>query len=112
MFSDNGINFVGAERELRESLAVLNHDTIQQRLLARGIKWSFNPPFGSHHGGSWERLMDSNVKNYKMLHVYYSIIVNWILWTIRGRDVGAISAVCDLFVIFMLFGNFWYFEYC
>ena len=28
MFSDNGINFVGAERELRESLALLNPNTI------------------------------------------------------------------------------------
>ena len=56
--------------------------------------------------------MDSNIKNYEIRQVYYSIIVNWIVWTIRGRDVGAISAVCDLFVIFMLFGNLRYFEYC
>src|SRR4029434_10383916 len=50
--------------------------------------------------------MDSNIKNYEIRQVYYSIIVNWIVWTIRGRDVGAISAFCDLFVIFMLFGHF------
>ena len=42
---------------MRESLALLNPNTIQQRLSARGIKWSFNPPFGSQHGGSWERLI-------------------------------------------------------
>ena len=52
--------------------------------------------------------MDSDIKNYKMLHVYYSVIVSW---TIGGRDVGAISAVYDLFMIFILFGNFWYYEY-
>ncbi|KAK0138081.1 hypothetical protein N1851_025745 [Merluccius polli] len=34
-----------------------------RRFIARrgqkGIKWSFNPPAGSHHGGSWERLIRS-----------------------------------------------------
>lgn len=50
--SDNGTNFVGAERELREALASLNHDRIERALSKKGIKWSFNPPAGSHHGGA------------------------------------------------------------
>lgn len=57
MRSDNGTNFVGAERELREALASLNQDHIEKALLQRGIKWSFNPPTGSHHGGAWERII-------------------------------------------------------
>lgn len=28
-------------------------------MLQKGIKWNFNPPAGSHHGGSWERLIRS-----------------------------------------------------
>ena len=55
--SDNGTNFVGAERELREALASLNHDCIERALSKKGIKWSFNPPAGSHHGGTWERMI-------------------------------------------------------
>ena len=55
--SDNGTNFVGAERELREALNGLNQDKIQSAMLQRGIKWYFNPPAGSHHGGVWERLI-------------------------------------------------------
>ncbi|KAK0131367.1 hypothetical protein N1851_033910 [Merluccius polli] len=55
--SDNGTNFVGAERELREALASLNHDRIERALSKKGIKWSFNPPAGSHHGGAWERMI-------------------------------------------------------
>ncbi|KAJ8364798.1 hypothetical protein SKAU_G00136290 [Synaphobranchus kaupii] len=55
--SDNGTNFVGTERELREALAHLNLNKIQHSMQAEGIKWTFNPPYGSHHGGVWERLI-------------------------------------------------------
>lgn len=73
MFSDNGTNFVGAERELRDSLALLNHSKIQQSLSTEEIKWTFNPPFGSHHGGSWERLIRTIKK------VLYSIVRQQVL---------------------------------
>jgi transposase InsO family protein len=52
---DNGTNFVGAERELRNALAELNDDQIHKELLKHNIKWIFNPPAASHMGGSWER---------------------------------------------------------
>ncbi len=55
--SDNGTNFVGAEKELRKALAVLNHSKIQSAFLEEGIQWSFNPPAASHHGGAWERII-------------------------------------------------------
>lgn len=57
--SDNGTNFVGADRELRRSIEQWNHSQIHEELLQRGIKWTFNPPTGSHHGGAWERLIRS-----------------------------------------------------
>ena len=28
-------------------------------MLQRNIKWTFNPPYGSHHGGFWERCIRS-----------------------------------------------------
>ncbi len=55
--SDNGTNFIGAERELRSTLKSLDHDKIQRTFLSEGIKWTFNTPAGSHHGGVWERLI-------------------------------------------------------
>lgn len=55
--SDNGTNFVGAEKELRKALASLNHNRIEKVMSKKGIKWSFNPPAGSHHGGAWERMI-------------------------------------------------------
>ncbi|KAI2647244.1 putative ABC transporter ATP-binding protein YnjD [Labeo rohita] len=57
--SDNGTNFVGAERELRQATENLNHNLINDVLLRKGVKWVFNPPAASHHGGSWERLIRS-----------------------------------------------------
>lgn len=57
--SDNGTNFVGAERELQEVIKNWNHNQINSVLLQKKIKWTFNPPTGSHHGGIWERLIRS-----------------------------------------------------
>lgn len=55
--SDNGTNFVGAERELREAIGKWNQAQINNTLIQKGIQWIFNPPSGSHHGGVWERLI-------------------------------------------------------
>ncbi len=55
--SDNGTNFVGAERELRKAMGQWNQ--VHDVMLQKGIQWSFNPPAGSHHGGAWERLIRS-----------------------------------------------------
>lgn len=57
--SDNGTNFIGAERELRQAINGWNHSRINDALLQKNIKWVFNPPAGSHHGGVWERLIRS-----------------------------------------------------
>ncbi|XP_028269841.1 uncharacterized protein LOC114441235 [Parambassis ranga] len=50
--TDNGTNFVGAQKELKTALA-----TLKNALLKDGVKWLFNPPFGAHYGGVWERLI-------------------------------------------------------
>lgn len=57
--SDNGTNFVGAERELKRSIEEWNVSKIEDQLHQQGIQWIFNPPTGSHHGGVWERLIKS-----------------------------------------------------
>ena len=59
LYSDNGTNFVGADRELREWIDGLSHDTIHRKMLSKGIRWHFNPPYPSHRGGVWERLIKS-----------------------------------------------------
>lgn len=57
--SDNGTNFVGGRRELQDALENWNHNQINSFLLQKGIRWTFNPPAGSHFGGIWERIIRS-----------------------------------------------------
>ena len=59
IWSANGTNFVGAEKELRENIEKLNTINIAVELAHKGIKWRFNPPSASHQGGIWERLVRS-----------------------------------------------------
>ena len=59
IWSDNGTNFVGAEKELRENIEKWNTINIAVDIAHKGIKWRFNPPSAPHQGGIWERLVRS-----------------------------------------------------
>ncbi len=54
LYSDQGTNFRGGERELREAFATLTPD-LQQQLAKQKISFHFNPPAAPHFGGVWER---------------------------------------------------------
>ena len=60
--TDNRSNFVGAEHELAKTIENWNKAQINDFLLQRNIKWKFNVPRASHHGGIWERLIRSVCK--------------------------------------------------
>ena len=59
IFSDNGTNFVGTEKELLLCFLNLDKQKIASELAQKGVKWKFNPPAAPHHGGVWERLVRS-----------------------------------------------------
>ncbi|KAK3704535.1 hypothetical protein QZH41_006329 [Actinostola sp. cb2023] len=59
MRSDNGTNFKGGERELRESIQEWNQQAIHEFLRQREIRWIFNPPAANNMGGAWERMIRS-----------------------------------------------------
>ena len=59
ILSDNGMNFVGAECEMREHLKDWNTENIKQSLVQDGITWRFSPPAALYLGGDWERLVRS-----------------------------------------------------
>lgn len=46
--SDNGTNFVGAERELRELVQAMDQEWIADNSASNGIGWNWNPQVGSH----------------------------------------------------------------
>lgn len=58
IYSDNGTNFIGAHRYLKDIHKFLSNSSIQHELqdyLSKTrITWHFSPPTGSHFGGLWE----------------------------------------------------------
>jgi len=67
IWSDNGTNFVGAEKELRDGLKRLNTEQICDQLSSDGVQWHFNPPSSPHFGGAWERLVQSAKRALKVV---------------------------------------------
>ena len=59
ILSDNGTNFIGGERELREAIQKLDQEQITNELSRKSIDWRFITPAASHMGGAWERLVSS-----------------------------------------------------
>lgn len=59
MLSDNGTNFIGADKELKELVKVLvqDKDKILDNTANKGIDWQFNPPLAPHWGGVHETLI-------------------------------------------------------
>ncbi len=58
IWSDNGINFHGANNEMKLTLKELDQK-IAVELAPGGVKWHFIPPASPHMGGGWERLVQS-----------------------------------------------------
>ena len=61
--SDNGKNFVGASRELRDlydtALSGTQSHVLRNYLQRQGIRWNFIPPLSPHFGGLWEAAVKS-----------------------------------------------------
>ena len=54
IFSDNGTNFTGAQRELAKSLKSLDQDKIEVELTHQKINWDFSPPVSPWMNGAME----------------------------------------------------------
>ncbi|UYV83833.1 hypothetical protein LAZ67_X000342 [Cordylochernes scorpioides] len=51
IFSDNGTNLRGADKELQQSLVDYDQEALTENMNSKGIKWNFNPPSSPHMGG-------------------------------------------------------------
>ena len=62
IYSDNGTNFHGAERELKQAFqAVCKDKILKNTLIKDGSNWHFIPALAPHFGGLWE----AGVKSFK-----------------------------------------------
>lgn len=60
IYCDNATNFIGAARQLHESVeAVLQDETSQKYFTDNEISFHFIPPRAPHFGGLWERAVQS-----------------------------------------------------
>lgn len=60
LHSDNGTNFVGAERTLKAYFkATAKNKNVRDFLTMRGIKWHLIPPAAPHFGELWESTVKS-----------------------------------------------------
>ena len=56
---DQGTNFVGADREIREAVKLLDAEKLERYLSSKQCLFKFNVPHASHAGGVWERQIRS-----------------------------------------------------
>ena len=57
--SDNGTNFIGAEKELKAAINEIDQEKVMNEIIKKGIyfSWKFNPPSSPWMGGAWESLI-------------------------------------------------------
>ena len=83
--TDNGTNFVSGEKELRTCIQKWNRQRIHEYLLQQEVRWIFNPPAASHHGGIWERCIRTTRK-----------ILNALLNEQVLNDEGLLTLMCEV----------------
>ena len=62
IMSDNGTNFVRAEKVLKDELKRIDQGKIHCQMSKRGIKWKFIAARSPHLRGVWEQLVQSTKK--------------------------------------------------
>ncbi|CAG4942695.1 unnamed protein product [Colias eurytheme] len=59
IYSDNGTNFVGAKKEIKEAVENMKIQGLATEAEKIGVTWKFIPPGAPNMGGAWERLVRS-----------------------------------------------------
>nr|XP_049461351.1 uncharacterized protein LOC120952879 [Anopheles coluzzii] len=100
--SDNGKNFEGAERELKELFELFNDEqhrnTVATRCADRRITWHFNPPKAPHFGGLWEaavktakRHLYRHLSNTRLSYEGYCTVLHQIEAAMNSRPLLPLS---------------------
>lgn len=59
IYTDNGTNFRGSKRELREIWDHIDKNKVAESFISSDTEWKFIPPASPHMGGAWERMVRS-----------------------------------------------------
>ena len=101
IWSDNGTNFTGGEREIKLAIQDLDHRIIQRSLNEKDVewqcqplvKWHFQPPTASHMSGVWERLIRSVRNAMKAIFGHpHAFVTRETLRTVFGEVVGILNS--------------------
>ncbi len=93
--SDNGTNFTAGCKEINDSLREFHRsEKVQNNLASLGIKWIFNTPAASHHGGFVERVvgiarrcLDSTMQQQHLTDEKFTTLLAEIEHTINSRPI-------------------------
>ena len=97
---DNAGNFTRASKELKIETENWNSTQIEDWLLQRSIEWKFQPPLGSHHGGVFEREIQTAKKvlnalmeqqEVKLDHEGLTTLFCEVEWILNSRPLTPIS---------------------
>ncbi|XP_037303533.1 uncharacterized protein LOC119193845 [Manduca sexta] len=98
IFSDNGKNFVGAERQFQTFLTE-NMEGIVDYAAGNGMKFSFIPPYSPHFGGLWEAGVKSCkyhlkrvVGNCNLTYEEFSTVLAQIEAVLNSRPISVLSS--------------------
>ncbi|XP_011687414.1 PREDICTED: uncharacterized protein LOC105449730 [Wasmannia auropunctata] len=100
VYSDNGTNFQGADRELSAALRALMRDaSVQESLANDGIIWHFIPPAAPHFGGLWEAGVKSlkyhlkrAVGTHSLSRAEFATLLCQVEACLNSRPISALSA--------------------
>jgi hypothetical protein len=103
IWSDNGTNFVGANRELQELSDFLERKVTQNHIsqfcVARRIEWRFIPERSPHFGGLWEAAVKSMkthlkrvISNVKLTYEEFYTILTQIEACLNSRPLTSLCS--------------------
>ena len=102
IYSDNGTNFVAANRELRKCIHDWNQDMIGGVLSQEGIQCVFNPPAAPHMRGVWGRLvrlckkaLDVVLRNQVLADEVFLTAFAEMEWLVNSRPLTEVSSDVD-----------------
>jgi len=93
IYSDNGTNFIGAEKEIRRMIVDTEFaDSIVNYASQQGIKFHFVPPSSPHMGGLWEAGVKS--MKYHLRRVVGKATFTFVEFSTLLCQVEAILTLC------------------